>query len=527
MLDELGVVLGDVGHGDGRRAEVVVVGRRVAHQELGRLERAHHAVGGHAQQARARGDLVDGPLAVVDVEQREDGEAARERAHGERVGLSRALLSAVPGRSPLAPAWPSCRPPRLSPCLSPPRRMYDISVAIRRYQHLHEMQESAQTCCRCKCCPGCRSTWELVGGRRMSEQVFTNLTNCGPVSVYVNDGVVTRIRPLVADDEAEFRPWVIEADGKKYSPPKKFNLAPMVHAERRRLYSDERIKYPMKRVDFDPNGERNPQNRGKSAYERISWDEALDIVSGEITRVKKTYGSSAISGMTSSHHNWGIVGYKMGPFMRFMNCLEATPVFDNPDSWEGWHWGATHTYGFYWRLGMPEPFDNLQDVLKNTEFDRLLVERPRHHARHVLRPGVGHLAHVAQGEGHPGGLHRPLPQLHQRDLRPGQVDRAAHGHGHGAGDGDRLRVDHRGHLRQGVRRRPHHRLRRVQALRARRDRRRAQDAGVGGRGVAASRRASSARWRGSGRPSARSSRPAREAARAAPAAPPTAPSGRG
>ena len=32
----------------------------------------------------------------------------------------------------------------------------------------------------------------------------------------------------------------------------------------------------MKRVDFDPNGERNPQNRGKSGYVRISWDEALD-----------------------------------------------------------------------------------------------------------------------------------------------------------------------------------------------------------------------------------------------------------
>ena len=89
----------------------------------------------------------------------------------------------------------------------------------------------------------------------MSEQVFTNLTNCGPVSVYVTDGVVTRILPLVAD-EADFRPWTIEAGGKQYSPPKKFNLAPMVHAERRRLYSDERIKYPMKRVDFDPNGER-------------------------------------------------------------------------------------------------------------------------------------------------------------------------------------------------------------------------------------------------------------------------------
>ena len=119
----------------------------------------------------------------------------------------------------------------------------------------------------------------------MSEKVFTNCTNAGPVSVYVKDGKVTRIRPLVAD-EKDFRPWVIDAGGRKYSPPKKFSVAPYVHAERRRLYSDERIKYPLKRVDFDPKGARNPQNRGKSAYERISWDEALDIVSGEIKRVK-------------------------------------------------------------------------------------------------------------------------------------------------------------------------------------------------------------------------------------------------
>ncbi len=200
----------------------------------------------------------------------------------------------------------------------------------------------------------------------MSEEVFTNCTNCGPVSVYVRDGEVVRIRPLVAD-EADFRPWTIAAGGKDYSPPKKFNLAPMVHGERRRLYSDERIKYPMKRVDFDPDGERNPQNRGKSPYERISWDEALGIVAGEIKRVKDTYGGSAISGLTSSHHNWGIVGYKMGPFPRFMNLLEFTPIFDNPDSWEGWHWGATHSYGFYWRLGMPEPFDQLADALQNAE----------------------------------------------------------------------------------------------------------------------------------------------------------------
>ena len=57
----------------------------------------------------------------------------------------------------------------------------------------------------------------------------------------------------------------------------------------------------------------------------------------------------------------------MGPFHRFMHMLNYTPILDNPDSWEGWHWGATHTYGFHWRLGMPPQFDLLEDGLKNTE----------------------------------------------------------------------------------------------------------------------------------------------------------------
>ena len=200
----------------------------------------------------------------------------------------------------------------------------------------------------------------------MSEQVFTNCTTEGPIQVYVRDGKVVRIRPLVAD-EKDFKPWSIEAGGRTYTPPTKFHLAPFIHAERIRLYAEDRIKYPMKRKDFDPKGKRNQEKRGISGYERISWDEALDIVSGEIKRIREKHGGAAITGLTSSHHNWGIVGYKMGPFARFMDMLEYTPVFDNPDSWEGWHWGAPHTYGFFWRLGMPEQYDLLQDVLKNTE----------------------------------------------------------------------------------------------------------------------------------------------------------------
>ncbi len=200
----------------------------------------------------------------------------------------------------------------------------------------------------------------------MSEKAYTSCTNAGPITAYVKDGKVVRIRPLVADPK-DFSPWTIAANGKKYTPPNKFFISPYVHTERTRLYSEDRIKYPYKRVDFDPKGNRNPQTRGKAPYTRISWDEALNIVAGEITRISDTYGSSAITGMTSSHHNWGIVGYKMGPFARFFNMIGYTPVLDNPDSWEGWHWGATHSYGFNWRLGMPEPYDQLEDALKHAE----------------------------------------------------------------------------------------------------------------------------------------------------------------
>ena len=200
----------------------------------------------------------------------------------------------------------------------------------------------------------------------LSAEIFTSCTNAGPISVYVENGRVVRIRPLVVD-ERELHPWRIEAGGRSYSPPRKFNLAPYVFSERDRLYSKDRILHPLKRVDFDPNGKRHPETRGKARYERIGWPEALDIVSGELKRVRKDHGPSAVCAMTSSHHNWGLVGYKISAFARFFNLIGYTAVLDNPDSWEGWHWGATHTYGFYWRMGMPEPYDLLEDTLQNAQ----------------------------------------------------------------------------------------------------------------------------------------------------------------
>jgi anaerobic selenocysteine-containing dehydrogenase len=59
-------------------------------------------------------------------------------------------------------------------------------------------------------------------------------------------------------------------------------------ASKKGALSPHRIKYPIKRVDWDPN-ERNPQNRRNSKYKRISCNEATDIIAAEIKRIHKTF----------------------------------------------------------------------------------------------------------------------------------------------------------------------------------------------------------------------------------------------
>ncbi len=195
---------------------------------------------------------------------------------------------------------------------------------------------------------------------------LTNGTTGGPVHVYVKDGRIIRITPIEFDDD-DAPSWVIKARGKEFSPPRKTTAAPYTMAARSMVYSDKRNLYPMKRKDFDPNGKRNCHNRGISGYERISWDEATDIVTSEIKRIKREYGPGAILSTAGSHHLWGNVGYRHSAYFRFMNLVGFCYADHNPDSWEGWHWGGMHQWGFSGRLGIPEQYDLLQDALKNTE----------------------------------------------------------------------------------------------------------------------------------------------------------------
>ena len=196
-------------------------------------------------------------------------------------------------------------------------------------------------------------------------------TDANVSSVDVKDGKIVRIRPLHYDGKyspEEFRPWKIEARGKEIEPRMKSLLPPLSLAYKKRVYSPNRILYPLKRVDWDPNGKRHPENRGRSGYVRVSWDEALDLVTSEIKRVQKEHGPSAILCQVDGHGETKTVHGPHGCAPRLLNLMGGyTLQTRNPDSWEGWWWGAKHVWGCE-PVGQMLPADNLiLDISENTE----------------------------------------------------------------------------------------------------------------------------------------------------------------
>ena len=195
---------------------------------------------------------------------------------------------------------------------------------------------------------------------------YTSSTNGGPVYVYVQDGKIIRVTPMELTDE-DAPSWSIDARGRSFSPPRKATVAPFTAGYKSTIYSNKRVLTPLKRKDFDPDGDRNCKNRGESGYVPISWDEALDIVSGEMKRIKREVGSPGILFSGSAHQFWGNIGYKFSVFDKFKAVIGGSEQMNNPDSWEGWFWGGSHTWGFSWRKGCPEQYDLLGDALENTE----------------------------------------------------------------------------------------------------------------------------------------------------------------
>jgi len=111
---------------------------------------------------------------------------------------------------------------------------------------------------------------EVAELNEQREKVITTTcaSHCGGtcvLKVHVKEGLITRIE---TDD----------------GPEPQARACWRGRAYRQRVYAPDRLKFPMKRTG----------TRGEGKFERITWEEALDTVARELSRVRETYGPSSI-----------------------------------------------------------------------------------------------------------------------------------------------------------------------------------------------------------------------------------------
>lgn len=102
------------------------------------------------------------------------------------------------------------------------------------------------------------------------------------LQAHVVDGVITRIK---TDDIYEDTTETFQNRGCLRG-----------RSQRHARQAANRLKYPMKRKHWAPGGgdNVNGQLRGEDEWERISWDEAYDMIAGEMKRIYDTYGPRSV-----------------------------------------------------------------------------------------------------------------------------------------------------------------------------------------------------------------------------------------
>ncbi|SDJ23017.1 trimethylamine-N-oxide reductase TorA [Aliiruegeria lutimaris] len=93
------------------------------------------------------------------------------------------------------------------------------------------------------------------------------------------------------------------------------------------VYSSSRIRYPMVRRDWLENGPGSaPETRGTGDFVRVSWEEALELVAGEISRVQEQEGPWAIYTGTYGWRSNGRANNPQTMLKRLMNLTGGSVV---------------------------------------------------------------------------------------------------------------------------------------------------------------------------------------------------------
>ncbi len=107
---------------------------------------------------------------------------------------------------------------------------------------------------------------------------------------------------------------------------------------RSRLYSPERLLYPMMRV-----GE-----RGEGKFKRVSWDEALDYVAKKMVELKQKYGPTAILDQAYAGTSYGVLHKSdqiEGLLARFLGMFGCRTNSWSVPSYQGTTFSSRMTFG--------------------------------------------------------------------------------------------------------------------------------------------------------------------------------------
>ena len=74
-------------------------------------------------------------------------------------------------------------------------------------------------------------------------------------------------------------------EGMRESPLNEGRICAKAHAAPQWVYSPQRLRYPLKRVGA----------KGEGRFERISWDEALDLIAAKLKEQKQKYGPESLA----------------------------------------------------------------------------------------------------------------------------------------------------------------------------------------------------------------------------------------
>jgi len=133
----------------------------------------------------------------------------------------------------------------------------------------------------------------------VAKRRFHSGSHWGLYDAEVEDGTLVAVRPFPADPH----------------PTALANALPSA------VHHRSRIAQPMVRKGFLARGaESDPAGRGVEPFVPVPWDEALDLVAAELTRVESTYGNESIYG-SSGWASAGVFHYAQSQLFRFLNGM--------------------------------------------------------------------------------------------------------------------------------------------------------------------------------------------------------------